>query len=388
MKGPDAPVNILVQGTLTLMSLFSAVPVLRFLAAAFAVLAGLFFAAPAQAEKYAAIVVDADTREVLHAANADELRYPASLTKVMTLYLLFDALDEGEVTLDTKLPVSAFAARQAPSNLRLKAGSTITVSNAIRALVSKSANDVAVVVAEKLGGSEKAFARSMTDKARALGMEKTVFRNASGLPDLQQVTTARDLALLSTALLEHHAHNYHHFSERSFTWGQRTYRNHNELLGRVFGVDGIKTGYTRASGFNLIASAERSNRRVIAIMFGGNSSKSRDQHVTDLLEAAFTTLGVNGTPEASALSFASVRVPVDPNDAAQPMLNGKPFAMVAEGDVTSPEYDGGTEEDPLGLYETESSGSDIATSTFVAPPAAAMSSQLSVSEYERQQLSN
>ena len=231
----------------------------------------------ALAEKYAAIVIDADTQEVLHARNADEARYPASLTKVMTLYMLFDALKAGELSLDSRLTVSRYAASQAPSNLKLKSGSTITVRDAINALITKSANDVAVVVAERLGRTETRFAQLMTVKAHALGMENTRFVNASGLPDTRQLSTAQDLAILAKAMLTDHADYYHYFATESFSWGGRTYRNHNELLGSVDGVDGIKTGYTRASGFNLMASAKRDGHRVIAVMLGGSTSKARDR---------------------------------------------------------------------------------------------------------------
>jgi D-alanyl-D-alanine carboxypeptidase len=319
--------------------------------------AGIAFAPLASAEKYASIVVDADTREVLHARYADETRYPASLTKVMTLYMVFDALDSGELALDEKLKVSKFAAKQAPSNLKLKAGSSITVSDAISALVNKSANDVAVVVAERLGGSEARFATLMTEKAKTLGLENTTFVNASGLPDTQQKSTARDLASLAGALLDTHGDYYTYFSETRFSWAGRIYKNHNELLGKVYGVDGIKTGYTRASGFNLIASAKRDGRRVIAVMLGGNTAKSRNEHVEALLEAAFSTMGVaeTGLPGLrSSLSFASIASPKNLNDAAEPMLNGKPLsAIIAEGGESSivDDYIDGTEEGGMESFE-------------------------------------
>ena len=288
------------------------------------------------AEKYASIVVDADTNEVLHARHADEPRYPASLTKAMTLYMLFDALKSGEVTLTERLPVSSHAASQPPSALRLKVGSTIRVSDAIDALVTKSANDVAVVVAERLGGSESRFATLMTAEAKALGMNNTTFRNASGLPDTRQLSTARDMAILAERLLEDHGDYYNYFSTRSFTWGGRTYKNHNNLLGSVAGVDGIKTGYTRASGFNLMASAKRDGRRVIAIMFGGSTAKSRDAHVTDLIEAAYLSFGESEDPDdvRANYAFSALQSPIDPNGAAMPMLNGQVFSSnpIGEGD--------------------------------------------------------
>lgn len=285
----------------------------------------------AHAEKYAAIVVDADTGEVLHARNQDDPRYPASLTKVMTLYLLFDALDAGEVKLTDKITVSRNAAAQPPSNLRLKAGDKISVEDAIYALTTKSANDVAAAVAEFLGGSERKFAAKMTDKARDLGLSNTTFRNASGLPDTAQLSTARDLAILADALLDNHASYYHYFQAQRFSWGGMTYKSHNNLIGAVNGVDGIKTGYTRASGFNLMTSAERDGRRVIAVVLGGASAKSRDAHVTELVESAFVSLGQTPElidPNTKLMSFASLNTPLNPNAAAEPMLNGRPLSAI------------------------------------------------------------
>ena len=292
----------------------------------------------ALAEKYAAIVIDADTQEVLHDRNADEPRYPASLTKIMTLYMLFDALKAGEVSLDEKLVVSRYAAAQAPSNLKLKTGARITVRDAIGALVTKSANDVAVVVAERLGGTESRFAQLMTVKAKSLGLENTRFVNASGLPDTRQLSTARDLALLAEAMLRDHADYYHYFSTRQFSWGGKTYTNHNELLGAVDGVDGIKTGYTRASGFNLIASAQRDGRRVIAVMLGGSTARARDRHVEALLEAAFSSFALPADDPAlrARLAFAALEAPLSPESAAEPMLNGKPLSVIMAATPAAP----------------------------------------------------
>ncbi|MEM1087713.1 MAG: D-alanyl-D-alanine carboxypeptidase family protein [Pseudomonadota bacterium] len=291
------------------------------------------------AEKYASIVVDMETNEVLHARHADAPRYPASLTKVMTLYMVFDALKAGELRLNDKLKVSRTAASQPPSSLKLKVGSTITVSDAIDALVTKSANDVAVVVAERLGGTEQRFATLMTAKARSMGMTRTTFRNASGLPDSQQLSTARDMAILAERVLEDHAAYYGYFAETRFTWGRNTYRNHNRLIGKVEGVDGIKTGYTRASGFNLMTSAKRRGRRVVTIMFGGSTARSRDQHVTDLVEAAYASFQDSPTdPRLRArIQFSNVQPPVEPNGAAMPVLNGQVFTVqpIAQGDEGS-----------------------------------------------------
>ncbi|MEL8055239.1 MAG: D-alanyl-D-alanine carboxypeptidase, partial [Pseudomonadota bacterium] len=239
-----------------------------------------------------------------------------------------------------KLTVSRTAASQPPSSLRLKVGSTITVSDAIDALVTKSANDVAVVVAERLGGTEQRFATLMTAKARSMGMTRTTFRNASGLPDTQQLSTARDMAILAERVLEDHAAYYGYFAETRFSWGRNTYRNHNRLIGKVEGVDGIKTGYTRASGFNLMTSAKRRGRRVVTIMFGGSTARSRDQHVTDLVEAAYASLKDSPTdPRLRArIQFSNVQPPLEPNGAAMPVLNGQVFSVspvIAQGDEGS-----------------------------------------------------
>jgi D-alanyl-D-alanine carboxypeptidase len=266
---------------------------------------------PSWAAKYASIVVDLETSEVLHSRSADEQRYPASLTKVMTLYMAFDALENGTLKLTDKMPVSRFAAGQQPSKLGLKSGSTIKVEDAIRALVTKSANDVAVVFAEKLGGSEAKFAAKMTARAKELGLQNTVFRNASGLPDKRQITTARDMAKLAEAIYLDHGDRYSYFSVKNFVWAKRRYDNHNTLLTKVQGVDGIKTGFTNASGYNLMASAERDGRRVVAIMLGGTTGRSRDQHVTDLLEAAF--LEIQGVP---ATEMADIRSRISFGEAA------------------------------------------------------------------------
>lgn len=237
--------------------------------------------------KYASIIIDADTLEILHARSIDNLRYPASLTKMMTLYMVFDALERGELGIDEPMLISARAARTPPGRLGLRAGRTITARQAIQALTVKSANDVAVVFAERLGGSEKEFAALMTQKAKALGMQRTVFRNANGLPDEGQFTTARDMGKLAEALLRTHRKYYPYFSQKTFSYKGRTYINHNTLLDKVDGVDGFKTGYTNASGYNLVLSAQRNGRRLIAIVLGGASGRSRDTHMADLIERGF-----------------------------------------------------------------------------------------------------
>ena len=232
---------------------------------------------------YAAIVVDAKTGAVLHQSSPDSRRHPASLTKIMTLYLLFERLEAGKIKLGTPLEVSEEASIQAPTKLGLKPGDTIKVEDAIGGLITKSANDAAVVVAEALAGSEEEFARQMTRKARALGMRHTVYRNASGLPNEEQVTTARDQALLGIAIQHRFPRYYRYFSTANYTYRGQILRNHNRLLGQVDGVDGIKTGYTRASGFNLVTSVRRDARHVVAVVLGGRSAQQRDARMRDLI---------------------------------------------------------------------------------------------------------
>lgn len=253
-------------------------------------LAGAGAGADAQTERYAAFVADMESGEVLHARAADALRFPASLTKMMTLYMLFEAEREGRVSLTDDMAVSAEAASRPASRLGLAAGSTIGVEDAIRALIIASANDVAVVVAEHLGGTETAFAALMTERARGLGLTSTTFRNASGLPDPLQRTTARDMARLAYALQRDFPERYAYFSETRLVWNGRTINSHNTLVAGMPGVDGLKTGYIRASGFNVALTAGRDGRRLVAIIMGGASPAVRDAHARELLEAAFTTL--------------------------------------------------------------------------------------------------
>ncbi len=243
-------------------------------------------ATPAQA-KYASMVVDADTGEVLHAVNVDQRNFPASLTKIMTLYLLFDELDSGHLHMTDRMPISAHAAAQAPSKLGLEPGDSLKVEDAILGIVTKSANDAAVTVAEFIGGSESGFAEKMTRKARELGMRQTEFRNASGLPRPPNVSTARDMMTLARAMIHNHAKYYHYFSTREFVYNGQVMRNHNHLMEHYTGADGIKTGYIAASGFNLVESAKRDGRRLIGVVFGGQSAAARDRHMAHLLDAAF-----------------------------------------------------------------------------------------------------
>jgi D-alanyl-D-alanine carboxypeptidase len=255
-----------------------------------AVLAGAL-AWPAAARQQAYILLDHASGEVLDARNADEPAYPASLTKMMTLYLTFRALEAGEITLASRFRVSPHAAAMAPTKLGLKPSSTIEVEDAILGLVTKSANDAAATLAEGLGGSENGFALLMTRTARELGMTRTVFRNASGLPDPEQRTTARDMARLATRLINDFPRYYGYFSRKSFTYGSRVHGNHNRLLFSYAGMDGLKTGYTQASGFNLAASAMRGGRRLVAVVLGGATARSRDNDMARLLNAGFEKLG-------------------------------------------------------------------------------------------------
>lgn len=234
--------------------------------------------------RYAAIVVDARNGRMLYGTNVEDQRYPASLTKMMTLYLLFEAIDAGKISKNAEIPVSEHARRQPPSKIGFKSGQTIDVDSAIRALATKSANDVAVAVGEYIAGSEDTFAATMTAKARVLGMRDTIFRNASGLPDSGQHSTARDMALLGMALRQRFPHYYHYFSEKDFVFRGKTIRGHNDLIGRVPGVDGIKTGYVRASGFNIVTSVNDGSRSLIVVVMGGDTARSRNDHVEELIE--------------------------------------------------------------------------------------------------------
>ncbi len=235
--------------------------------------------------QFAALVVDGNTGRELYGRNESALRHPASITKVMTLYLLFEQLEKGRLRLDSRIPISAHAAAQAPTKLGLRAGATISVDSAIKAIVTQSANDIAVAVAEAIGGSESNFAAMMTRKAHALGMTRTHYANASGLPNDEQLTSAHDLAILGRDIQARFPRYYRYFSTRVFHFHGIAYRNHNHLLGRVEGIDGIKTGYTRASGFNLLTSVKRDGHFIVAVVLGGASSAGRDRIMDDLIEA-------------------------------------------------------------------------------------------------------
>jgi D-alanyl-D-alanine carboxypeptidase len=297
----------------------------------------------ARAESYAppsaSIVLDGNTAEVLQAANADALRHPASLTKIMTLYLLFERLEAGKIKLDTPLKVSEHASEQAPTKLGLKPGQTIAVEDAIKAVVTKSANDAAVAIGENLGGDEDEFAKLMTQKAHALGMSHTTYVNASGLPDDDQNTTARDQATLGRAIQERFPHYYKYFSTEEFVYRGHEMRNHNHLLGVVSGVDGIKTGYTRASGFNLVTSVHRDGRYIVAVVLGGHSASERDARMRELIGAHIKEASLQhsapviaekteqrGEPQPIAFSAAPLSSHAEPAAAASATPHGRPTA--------------------------------------------------------------
>ncbi|HXV30631.1 MAG TPA: D-alanyl-D-alanine carboxypeptidase [Sinorhizobium sp.] len=306
------------------------------------VIAGLALSAPAFANpKYAGIVVDAKTGKVLYGEAADELRYPASLTKMMTLYLTFEALEAGRISRSTPVPFSKNASAEPPSKLGVRAGKSITVEQAILSLVTRSANDAATALGELLGGSEQRFARMMTNKARALGMTRTTYRNANGLPNPQQMTTARDQARLGLALRQHFPQYYDYFSTRSFRFGKQTIGNHNRLLGNVRGVDGIKTGYTRASGFNLVTSAQVDGRSIVGVVMGGTSGAARDAQMRKLVAKYMPNASRRGDGNLIA------QAPAAPVPAAEPEERPAATASAAmdlphTGPVPDFRYDGGS----------------------------------------------
>ena len=249
----------------------------------------------AAAPRQAALVLDANTGAVLHNREADSPRHPASLTKMMTLYLVFEQLERGRLTMSSRINVSASAAASAPSKLGLEAGSTILLGDLVKAIIVKSANDMAAAVAEHIGGSEDKFAVLMTEKARALGMRGTTFKNASGLPHDEQVTTARDMLTLALALQDHFPSYYPLFASRTFAYDGNSHRSHNTLLGSFEGTDGIKTGYTRASGFNLVSSVRRGQKHIVAAVFGGTSASARNTQMRTLLTLALTKASTSKT---------------------------------------------------------------------------------------------
>jgi D-alanyl-D-alanine carboxypeptidase len=280
-------------------------------------------AATSYQPSYASIVVDANSGAVLQSTSADSQRHPASLTKIMTLYLLFERLEAGKLKLNSELKVSAHAAAMAPSKLALKPGETIGVDTAIKAIVTKSANDVAVVIAEAIAGDEDDFAKLMTRKARALGMKHTVYRNASGLPDDDQVTTARDQVLLGRAIQDRFPRYYRYFSTQAFSFRGKSLRNHNMLLGAIEGVDGIKTGYTRSSGFNLVSSVRRGKRHIVAAVFGGKTARARDVRMVGLIEEYLARAAVKRTAPAIVETAEAVPVAAPQRPASEPRITSQ-----------------------------------------------------------------
>lgn len=322
---------------------------------------------------FAAVVVDENSGRTLYSVNENALRHPASLTKVMTLYLLFEKLDSGELNLQSSLPISEHAAAQAPSKLGIDAGQSISVEDAIKAVVTRSANDVAVAIGEKIGQDEDSFAAMMTRKAHALGMSNTNFVNASGLPDDAQVTSAHDLATLARAVQERFPRYFHYFSTSEFTYNGEVIGNHNRLLGRVEGVDGIKTGYTRASGFNLLTSLHRDGRSLVAVVLGGRTSGERDRTMASLVnrEFAYASTAHTATMVAETRAVAEPVKVAAAEPARAPLVlapvvaaiapKAAPAAIVAAAAVTRPNAQ------PLALASLSGEGAEASKAIDVKP---------------------
>jgi D-alanyl-D-alanine carboxypeptidase len=298
--------------------------------------------------RYGAIVIDADTGVILHESNADKSLHPASLVKMMTLLMAFDRLADGSMTLNQRIRISAHAASQPPSKLGLNSGSSLTVKDAIYSLVTKSANDIAVAMGEHIGGTESQFAAMMTRRAKELGMTQTRFKNASGLHHPDQVSSARDMAILSRTLIKNYPQQYKYFSTKNFSYNGANYHNHNRLMESYMGMDGIKTGYIGPSGFNLAASAVRGNHRLIAVVFGGRTTASRNAAVADLLDKGFAKLGASSKDVLVANARANIPIPARKpnfsngetttlamNDTAQnaAMMTGAMGELAGEGDI-------------------------------------------------------
>jgi D-alanyl-D-alanine carboxypeptidase len=316
---------------------------------------------------FSSIIVDANSGATLSANNPDGLRHPASLTKIMTLYLLFERLDAGKIKLDSEMDVSEHASQQAPTKLGLRPGQTIKVEDAIKGLVTRSANDAAVVIAEAIAGDEDDFAKLMTRKARSLGMTRTVYRNASGLPDSDQVTTARDQSTLGRAIQDRFPRYYRYFSITAFNYHGHSIRNHNKLLGNVEGVDGIKTGYTRASGFNLVTSMRRGNRHLVGVVMGGRSGGSRDAIMRNLLAE-------NLEKGASKRTVAAIteRSPSEANtDVAEDQAQSRPTHTVQVQGAMQVASAAPEEAAPMRPTPAATRPSMIANATAALPPAQA-----------------
>ena len=291
-------------------------------AAALVALPGRGAEAQIGSARYSAIVMEARTGTVLIDAGADEPRFPASLTKMMTVYMAFEALRDGKTQLNSRVVMSDHAASRPPSKLGIPPGGSLTVEQAILALVTKSANDVAAALGEHIGGSEERFAQMMTMRARSLGMTQTRFRNASGLPDFEQVTTARDMATLGRRLFIDFPNRYHYFGTVHFAWGRAQIRNHNRMLGDYDGADGIKTGFINASGFNIVTSAQRDGVRLVGATFGGSSWVERDRHMGALLDQGFSRMGVAPRAPSSVMAAAGAPAPRRNVPAARPVAQG------------------------------------------------------------------
>ena len=270
--------------------------------------------------RYASIVMDAETGQILSQSNPDKQLYPASLTKVMTLLLTFEALENGTLTLRDRVPMTKRAVNMSPSKIGLPLGASMKVEDAIYALVTKSANDVAVALGEKIGGNEPYFATMMTRKAREIGMSRTRFANASGWHDPAQVSSARDMAIMARYVIHRYPQYYHYFGTKNFTFQGRSYHNHNRLMSEYAGMDGFKTGYVAASGFNLVASAKRGNKRLIGVVFGGRSTASRNAHMASLLDKGFSGVGA-----ADGIFVASAPLP---SAKERPIPGRKPGSVV------------------------------------------------------------
>src|SRR6195952_2833992 len=314
---------------------------------------------------FSSIIVDGNSGATLSANNPDASRHPASLTKIMTLYLLFERLDAGSLKLDSEMQVSEHASEQAPTKLGLRPGQTIRVEDAIKGLVTRSANDAAVVIAEAISGDEDDFAKLMTRKARSLGMIRTVYRNASGLPDDAQITTARDQSTLGRAIQDRFPRYYRYFSTSAFNYHGHSIRNHNHLLGNVEGVDGIKTGYTRASGFNLVTSMRRGNRHLVGVVMGGRSGGSRDATMRSLLAA-------NLEKGASKRTVAAIteRSPSEANaDVAEDQAQSRPSQTVQVQGAMQVALAAPEEAAPMRPAPPVTKPSIIANATAALPPA-------------------
>jgi D-alanyl-D-alanine carboxypeptidase len=324
-------------------------------------------AQPSYSPAFSSIIVDGNSGATLTSNNPDASRHPASLTKIMTLYLLFEKLDAGKMKLDTEMEVSEHASEQAPTKLGLRPGQTIKAEDAIKGLVTRSANDAAVVIAEAIAGDEDDFAKLMTRKARALGMTKTVYRNASGLPNDDQVTTARDQSTLGRAIQDRFPRYYRYFSTTAFYYRGHSIRNHNRLLGNVEGVDGIKTGYTRASGFNLVTSMRRGNRHLVGVVLGGRSGGSRDAIMRNLLAENLEKGATKRTVAA-----ISERSPADANaDVAEAEAASRPTqAVQVQGAVqtAAAQEPAAMEQQARSAAPASRSSSIFAAATAAVPP--------------------